>query len=95
VFYDNEFIQPQLAESLQTFLRPTANYSVLNVYKRDFGPDGSHAYIAPRFFKKHVLIKNDCLVPRESTVVIAETALDGWVFSSKDVYVTGGPVVLY
>jgi len=75
VFYDDEVISEELLFSLELFFAHKG-HDVLVALKKDI--TGNRISKSPRFFKKELTLKKDCLQPVEECVY--ETILDGWIY---------------
>jgi len=79
VIYDDEYIEGALAVSLNTFFNSDAD--VLVVFKKVM-TDELHITKAPRFFRKHIILQEDSLLPKEPEDAKFETILNGWILSN-------------
>uniref|UniRef100_A0A6M3LGY6 Uncharacterized protein n=1 Tax=viral metagenome TaxID=1070528 RepID=A0A6M3LGY6_9ZZZZ len=75
VMHDNEQLDIMLQRSLLIFLTYT-DADVLICYKKEREFNSTRA---PRFFKKHVKIRADCLLPQDEGSVKFDTILNGWI----------------
>ena len=75
VMHDNEQLDIMLQRSLLIFLT-YSDADVLICYKKEREFNSTRA---PRFFKKHVKIRADCLLPQDEGSVKFDTILNGWI----------------
>ena len=93
VIYDDEYIEDALKVSLNIFFESDAD--VLIVYRKEL-TDELHITKAPRFFRKHVLLQEESLLPQEIVYGIGvnllkfETILNGWIISHASDSVQSG-----
>ena len=73
VIYDNEYVDIFLAEGLHKFLALTPN-DALGIYRKI---DSLRASRSVRFYKSHVKIHKDRLVPADESVEV-DYMLNGW-----------------
>jgi len=78
VIYDDEYIEDPLRVSLNTFFE--SDVDVLIVYKKEL-TDELHITKSPRFFRKHIILQEDSLLPKAEDVKF-ETILNGWILSN-------------
>ena len=75
VMHDNEQLDIMLQRSLLIFLT-YSDADVLICYKKEREFNSTRS---PRFFKKHVKIRTDCLLPQDEGSVKFDTILNGWI----------------
>jgi len=82
VFYDNERIDPYLADSLfvyftyNNFSLKNKPYDFLVIHKKD---KNTVVTKCPRFFRNNVKLQKDSLMPKNIKTLTGESPLDGWI----------------
>lgn len=82
VIYDNEYIEPQLQEALESFFSLT-DADVLVAYKQVRYATGQKVFKAPRFFKKDVKLQERSLLPTDDSLKF-EVILNGWILNDSN-----------
>jgi len=86
ILYDNEEFQEDLLTALPVFME--FDYDYLVIYKRKIANNQMRVWIAPRFFRKHIVLRDDCMLPKKrvsSQRFKSEKMLDGWVTENEDI----------
>jgi|GEM_PF-2044403 len=80
VIYDNELIQEELLEALPVFFEQS-QADVLIAY-RDNEDNLKPASMGPRFFRRDIMLRDDCLNVAEEDGLVFDKILNGWILNN-------------
>ena len=88
IFFDDEMIDPELAQALPTFIKVNI-FDALCLWKKSGLNDDFKFSKTPRVFRNGVRLEMNSFVPKNVASLRFTNVLDGWILDQATVQITG------